>query len=66
MSLRDQIEQVLPGWSRWYPSLFEAALDLGIIRARVCPPDSLLLSRRHGRLRNGAEHAHREQWGGTA
>ena len=66
MSLRDRIEQVLPGWNRWYPSLFDAALDLGIIRARVCPPDRLLLSKRHGKLRNGAENAYREQWGGTA
>jgi len=65
VSLRDQIEQVLPGWNRWYPSLFDAALDLGIIRARVCSPDTLLLSKRHGKLRNGAANAHREQWGGT-
>ncbi len=65
MSLREQIEQSLPGWSRWYPSLFDAARDLGIIRARVCPPDSLLLSKRHGKVRKGAENAHREQWGGT-
>ena len=65
MSLREQIEQLLPDWSRWYPSLFEAARDLGIIRARVCSPDSLLLSRRHGKVRNVAKHAHREQWGGA-
>ena len=65
MSLREQIEQSLPGWSRWYPSLFDAARDLGIIRARVCSPDSLLLSKRHGKVRKGAENAHRELWGGT-
>jgi hypothetical protein len=41
VSLRDQVEQLLPGWKRWYPSLFEAARDLGLIRARVCSPDSL-------------------------
>ena len=65
MNLREQIEQLLPGWNRWYPSLFEAARDLGIIRARVCSPDSLLLSRRHGKVRIAADHAHREQWGGA-
>jgi len=64
MTLRDQVEQLLPGWKRWYPSLFEAACDLGLIRARVCPPESLLLSKRHHKVRRAAEDAHREQWGG--
>ena len=66
MSLRDQVEQLLPGWRRWYPSLFEAARDLGLIRARVCSPDSLLLSNRHASIRRDAEDAHREKWGGPA
>ena len=65
MSLRDQVERLLPGWRRWYPSLFDAARDLGLIRARVCSPDSLLLSNRHSRIRRDAENAHREKWGGT-
>lgn len=65
MSLREQIEQLLPGWKRWYPSLFEAARDLGVIRARVCSPDSLLLSKRHGKVRNVAKRAHLDQWGGS-
>jgi len=64
VSLRDQVEQLLPGWRRWYPSLFEAARDLGLIRARVCSPDSLLLSNRHAHVQRDAEHAHRERWGG--
>lgn len=64
MSLRDQVEQLLPGWKRWYPSLFDAARDLGLIRARVCSPDSLLLAKRHARVRHAAEEAHREKWGG--
>jgi len=29
MSLRDQVELLLPNWERWYPSLFDAAYDLG-------------------------------------
>ena len=41
-SLREQVEQLLPGWKQWYPNLFDAASDLGLIRARVCPPGSLL------------------------
>ncbi|MDH3508155.1 MAG: hypothetical protein OEQ25_13560 [Gammaproteobacteria bacterium] len=66
VSLQDQVEKLLPGWRRWYPSLFEAARDLGIIRARVCSPDSLLLSNRHANIRRDAEDAHREKWGGQA
>ena len=63
-SLREQVEQLLPRWMQWYPSLFDAASDLGLIRARVCPPGSLLLSRRHADVRRAAEEAHREKWGG--
>jgi hypothetical protein len=63
MNLKDQVEELLPNWRRWYPSLFDAASDLGIIRARVCSPDSLLLSNRHQRIVASAESAHREQWG---
>ena len=44
MNLRDRVEAVFPEWERWYPSLFDAAADLGVIRARVCPPSQLLLS----------------------
>jgi hypothetical protein len=62
-TLREQVEQLLPSWAQWYPSLFDAASDLGLIRARVCPPGSLLLSRRHADVRRAAEEAHREQWG---
>lgn len=64
MNLREQVENLLPGWERWYPSLFDAATDLGLLRARVCAPGSLLLSKRHSRVQSDAEAAHREQWGG--
>lgn len=63
-SLQEQVERLLPSWRRWYPSLFDAASDLGLIRARVCSPDSLLLSKRHAKIQRTAEVAHREQWGG--
>ncbi len=66
MSLRDQVEQLLPNWERWYPSLFDAASDLGLIKAEVCDPNSLLLTRRHAKVRQRAEDAHREKWGGRA
>jgi len=66
MNLRDQVETLLPDWERWYPSLFDAASDLGIIRAEVCDPNSLLLTRRHQKVRQQAEDAHREKWGGKA
>jgi hypothetical protein len=66
MNLRDQVELLLPNWERWYPSLFDAASDLGLIRAEVCDPNSLLLTRRHAKVRQRAEDAHREKWGGKA
>ena len=65
MNLREQVEQLLPSWERWYPSLFDAAKDLGLIKARVCAPSSLLLSNRHSRVQARAAEAHRERWGGT-
>ncbi len=64
MGLRDQVESLLPDWERWYPSLFDAASDLGLIRAEICDPNSLLLTRRHAKVRQRAEDAHREKWGG--
>jgi hypothetical protein len=60
--LRERVEALLPEWERWYPSLFDAAQDLGVIRARVCPPSSLLLSRRHASIREEATQAFRERW----
>lgn len=62
MTLREQVEQLLPNWESWYPSLFDAARDLGVIRARVCDPGSLLLSNRHAGVNSEAARAHREQW----
>lgn len=65
MTLRKRVEQLLPNWEAWYPSLFHAAEDLGLIRAQVCSPSSLLLSNRHAKVQAAAENAHREKWGGT-
>ena len=65
MSLREEVEKRLPNWASWYPSVFDAARDLGLIRARVCSPSSLLLSNRHAAVQAQAEAAHREKWGGT-
>ena len=64
MNLREKVEELLPNWERWYPSLFDAAYDLGVIRAEVCDPNSLLLTNRHARIRQRAAEAHREKWGG--
>lgn len=61
-TLREQVEQLLPDWENWYPSLFDAARDLGVIRARVCDPGTLLLSNRHAGVNSEAARAHREQW----
>lgn len=65
MTLKQRVEALLPNWEGWYPSLFEAARDLGVIRARPCPPSSLLLSNRHAGVTSQAIQAHREQWGGS-
>jgi hypothetical protein len=62
LSLRDQVEILLPAWQSWYPSLFDAAADLGLIRARVCAPSSLMLSNRHASVQSEALQAFREQW----
>ena len=62
--LKDKVEALLPNWRSWYPSLFHAAEDLGIIRARICDPNTLNLSRRHASIQSQALEAHREQWGG--
>jgi hypothetical protein len=61
-TLREQVERLLPDWETWYPSLFDAARDLGLIRARVCDPGSLLLANRHAGVSSEAARAHREQW----
>ncbi|MDH3512533.1 MAG: hypothetical protein OER85_16930 [Gammaproteobacteria bacterium] len=63
-SLREDVEALLPNWESWYPSLFHAAEDLGLIRARVCSPSSLLLSNRHKSVQSEALDAYREKWGG--
>lgn len=62
LSLRDQVEALLPNWQSWYPSLFEAACDLGILRARVCDLSSLVLSNRHASIYNEAVQAFRAKW----
>jgi hypothetical protein len=49
------LTQIMPG----------TASDLGIIRPEVCDPNSLLLTRRHAKVRQRAEDAHREKWGGN-
>jgi hypothetical protein len=64
MTLREQVEQHLPNWRSWYPSVFDAAEDLGLIRAVVCDPASLNLNNRHSAIRQQAAQAHRDQWGG--
>lgn len=62
LSLREQVELLLPAWQSWYPSLFDAAADLGLIRARVCAPSSLMLSNRHAAVQSEAVQAFKEQW----
>jgi hypothetical protein len=62
LSLREQVEALLPAWQSWYPSLFDAAYDLGLIRARVCAPSSLMLSNRHAAVQSEALQAFKEKW----
>ena len=62
LSLREKVELLLPAWQSWYPSLFDAAADLGLIRARVCAPSSLMLSNRHAAVQSEALQAFKEKW----
>jgi hypothetical protein len=62
LNLREQVESLLPNWRSWYPSLFDAAADLGLIRARVCAPSSLLLSNRHAAVQAEALQAFKVKW----
>jgi hypothetical protein len=62
LSLREQVEKLLPQWQSWYPSLFDAAADLGLIRARVCALSSLMLATRHADVQNEAVRAFKEHW----
>jgi hypothetical protein len=62
LSLREQVESLLPSWQSWYPSLFDAAADLGLIRARVCAPSSLMLSNRHAAVQSEALEDFKKQW----
>jgi hypothetical protein len=62
LSLREQVEILLPTWQSWYPSLFDAAADLGLIRAQVCAPSSLMLSTRHAAVQSEALQAFKEKW----
>jgi hypothetical protein len=62
LNLREQVEHLLPEWRSWYPSLFHAAEDLGLIRARVCAPSSLMLSHRHAAIQSEALQAFKEHW----
>lgn len=61
-SMREQVERLLPDWQTWYPNLFDAACDLGLLRARVCDLASLVLSQRHASIQSEALQAFREQW----
>lgn len=61
-SVREQVETLLPNWQSWYPSLFDAACDLGLLRARVCDLSSLVLSHRHAGVQGEALQAFREKW----
>jgi hypothetical protein len=62
LSLREQVETLLPAWQSWYPSLFDAAADLGLIRAHVCAPSALMLSNRHASVQSEALQAFKEKW----
>lgn len=61
-NLREQVDSLLPSWQSWYPSLFDAAQDLGLIRARVCDPSTLMLSTRHAAVQSEAVQAFKAQW----
>ena len=65
MTLREQVEVILPKWESWYANPFDATVDLGLLRAEVCDPDSLNLNKRHSRIRQQADNFQNELWGGS-
>ncbi len=64
MDIRDQVEALLPNWERLYPNFCGVASDLGLIKAKVWEPNTLLLSRRHAKVRQRAKDSLREKWRG--
>jgi len=64
MTLREQVEIILPKWRSWYANPFDAAVDLGLLKTKVCDPNSLNLNRRHSGIRQQADNFQKELWGG--
>ena len=62
MTLKDRVDAIFPEWQRCYLRLFDDAVDLVVIRARVGAPAALLLSSRHAAVRAEAEMEHRRRW----
>lgn len=60
--LKERVDEVCPSWESWYPSVFHAAEDLGIIRAQVCDPSDLLLSTRHADVQKEAQQMFAQIW----
>ncbi len=65
IALKERVEKILPKWKSWYANPFDAATDLGLLKATVSDPDSLNLNKRHSRIRQQAKSLERELWGGN-
>ena len=46
IALKERVEKILPKWKSWYANPFDAATDLGLLKATVSDPDSLNLNKR--------------------
>ena len=65
ITLKERVEKILPKWKSRYANPFDAATDLGLLKATVSDPDSLNLNKRHSRIRQQAKSLERELLGGN-
>ena len=65
ITLKERVEKILPKWKSRYANPFDAATDLGLLKATVSDPDSLNLNKRHSRIRQQADNFQSELWGGS-
>jgi hypothetical protein len=62
VNLKEQVEKLLPNWQNWYATVFEAAVDLGLVKESHTKESDLDLRKRHKSIRREAENQFRKKW----
>lgn len=62
MNLKEEVEKLLPNWQNWYGTVFEAAVDLGLVKESRAKESDLDLRKRHKNIRRDAEQQFRKKW----